>query len=153
MKLSKNIRQLFSLILWLIALHSLAVGLILIFSPGDYLEFWGYPAESEPFFRMQGGVFHIIMSIIYMLAAIHPAKNKPLVIIIIVAKFCAAIFLFTYFILISRIWIVLISGFIDLLMGILVWRFQMVFSRSMEACEEEISDDKITADNTTSGEQ
>ncbi|MCK5839481.1 MAG: hypothetical protein KAG99_06510, partial [Bacteroidales bacterium] len=79
MDLSSNIKKIFSLIMWLIALHSFCAGLFLIFLPESYMLLFGFAENTQLFFRMQGGVFHIIMAIIYSIAAINVNKYKVLI--------------------------------------------------------------------------
>lgn len=131
MQFSNKLSRLFSLILWLIAFHSFIVGCALTFSPSFLMEYFGYLEESEPFFRMQGGVFHIILSVVYAWAATDPVKNKPMVMITILAKVCATAFLIGYFIFIGRIWMVLVSGLIDFIMAVIVWRFQVIVKAAL----------------------
>lgn len=50
-------------LLWLVALHSLAVGVGLLLQPADLLARAGYAPVGEPYFPSQGGVFHVVMAV------------------------------------------------------------------------------------------
>ena len=62
--------RLLSLFLWIVMLHTLAVGIGLIFMPSSWLPFFGLAPYTKNFFQAQGGIFHIVMCIAYSLAAI-----------------------------------------------------------------------------------
>ena len=119
-----RLSRLLSVLLYLIALHSLLVGVLLVVIPVSALDYFGYHDYQGSFFKIQGGVFHMIMGLIYFLAARDPERNRILVCLTIAAKFAATIFLFAYYIFIGSIWMVAASGAGDLVMGILVlWMF------------------------------
>ncbi len=116
-----------SIFLWLVTIHSLFVGVGLILLPDSFLDFFGYNECTERFFPSQGGVFHIAMAVGYAMAAFNLKRYECLIIFSIVVKFMATIFLFTYFIFVSSIWLVLLSGISDFLMGsiiLLLYRFE-----------------------------
>ncbi|MFC2100594.1 hypothetical protein ACFLRZ_02070 [Bacteroidota bacterium] len=108
-----------SVILWLVAMHSFIVGLGLIFMPPDILEVFGFTV-AEKFFSAQGGVFHIVVCMVYIGGAQNIVKNKLLIQISIAAKFVATFFLLFYYFVINNIWVVLFSGLGDFLMGIII---------------------------------
>jgi hypothetical protein len=117
-------RTLLTVLLYLIALHSFCVGLALILMPLSALENFGYEGYAGNFFKAQGGIFHIVMSIIYLVAAWDVDKNRILIYLTLTAKFIATIFLLGYYFIFEQIWMVLISGIGDFLMGIcllLLW--------------------------------
>ena len=118
-------RTLLTVLLYLISLHSFCVGLALIILPLSTLEFFGYEGYAGNFFKAQGGVFHIVMSIIYLVAARDVDKNRILIYLTLTAKFIATVFLLGYYMIFEQIWMVLVSGIGDFLMGICVlmlWR-------------------------------
>jgi len=119
MKLFSDITLLLKLYLWLIAIHSFIVGVVLIVLPCDALAFFGFEI-IEKFFSTQGGVFHIVMTVAYILAAVNLGKSDLLIYFSITAKFIATVFLFSYFLFKNPIWTVLLSGFGDLLMGMIL---------------------------------
>lgn len=112
--------KLTKIFLYLIALHSFVVALALMLSPSWLMEQFGYSSINEPFFKVQAGVFHIVMVVAYMLAASDPIKNKIMVIYSITIKFIATIFLVVYFIFINPVIVILLSGFGDLAMGLIL---------------------------------
>ena len=116
----------FSLLMWLVALHSLMVGLALMFMPTEFFSlYFDYQPISERFFSVQAGVFHIVLSIGYALTAIDWKRYEGIVILSITAKFIATLFLFYYSTLITWIPIVFVSGAGDLLMGLAVlWAYR-----------------------------
>jgi hypothetical protein len=118
-------QTLLKVLLYLIALHSFCVGLALIVLPLSTLESFGYEGYAGNFFKAQGGIFHIVMSIIYLIAARDIDKNRILIYITLTAKFIATVFLLGYYFIFEQIWMVLASGIGDFLMGIcvlLLWR-------------------------------
>jgi len=114
----KNISasRILKIYLVLVALHSFCVGLGLIFLPASQMANMGF-IISQNFFRDQGGVFHIIMSIAYILPVIDVKKYYPFIFFTIIVKFIATIFLFIYYLFIDPILMVLISGVFDFLIG------------------------------------
>jgi len=107
--------------LYLVALHSFAVFLGLVCMPSSLFQQFGYHAISEPFFRIQGGVFHLVMVMAYLAAARDPIGNQAMVSFSFRAKFLATLFLINYFIFIDRIWVVLLSGLGDFIMGAAIY--------------------------------
>lgn len=116
----------FSLLMWLVALHSLVVGLALMFMPAEFFSlYFDYRPISERFFSVQAGVFHIVLSIGYALTAIDWKRYQGIIILSITAKFIATVFLFCYSIFVAWIPVVFLSGVGDLLMGLaIVWAYQ-----------------------------
>ena len=114
-----NRRLLLQWTLWLIAIHSICFGLALIIFPSAWIEFFGFRLE-EKFFADQGGVFHLIISLAYIMAALAPETSKKFIILSCVTKFTAAVFLFSYFLFDRPIIMVFVSGIGDLLMGLAI---------------------------------
>ena len=114
-----NRRLLLQWTLWLIAIHSICFGLALIIFPSAWIEFFGFRLE-EKFFADQGGVFHLIISLAYIMAALAPETSKKFIILSCVTKFTAAVFLFSYFLFDRPIIMVFVSGLGDLLMGLAI---------------------------------
>ena len=109
-----------SYILWFCAVHSFFAGLGLIFMPASAMSFFGFTAYVEGFFPAQGGIFHIVMSIAYAMAATDLRRFRELILFAIIAKFTATAFLLVYFLAIDSIWIVFVSGIGDGLMGLAI---------------------------------
>lgn len=123
MELLKNPSKRFALLMWLIAIHSFCVGLALIFSSPAVFQFLGFEPYAEKFFPVQGGTFHIIMSIGYGLAAYDWKRFSGLVIFSIICKSTAFVFLVVYFIFVSQIYMVLHSAIGDGIMAVLMIYF------------------------------
>src|SRR6056297_296126 len=115
--------SLLSLILYLVSCHSFLIGLILIIRPQKLMALTDLAKVNEPFFPVQGGMFHIIMAVGYGLAAIDIQQFSALVLFSIIVKFMATGFLLTYYFKVQAQKIVLYSGIIDGLMGIVILTF------------------------------
>lgn len=117
----KNPQKLLSLFLYLVGIHSVSVGIGLIFIPSNMLTHFGFYDYKESFFQAQGGVFHLAMSIAYFMAAYQIEKSRWLILFIISVKCLAFIFLLVYYLFILSSWLVLVSGISDALMGLIVF--------------------------------
>lgn len=104
----------------LVGLHSIAVGINLISFPPSWMATFGFLPITENFFKVQGGVFHIVMAVAYLLAAWKPVDCQILIIFSIIAKFIATVFLFSYFFIIGGAPTILLSGIVDFLMGVVL---------------------------------
>ena len=122
MNIFKNI-SLFKLLLYLIAFHSFCVGISLIVLPFEILSWFGFTVDPYRFFSTQGGVFHVVLSIAYILAACKPLEERSLIIFIILAKWIAFFFLGFYFLFSEMVPVIAISAIGDGLMGLLVMMF------------------------------
>lgn len=105
--------------LWLIAIHSICFGISLVVLPIPVIEFFGFRL-AEKFFADQGGVFHLIVAVAYIWAALDLANSFKLIVLAVVTKFTAALFLVCYFLFIGHIFMVFFSGIIDFLMGLVI---------------------------------
>lgn len=106
--------------LWLMALHSIGVGLGMIIFPIELIAYFDIVPSEHRFFITQGGVFHIVMAVAYFMAAVDINKNEPLIKFSIIVKLCATIFLIGYFIFVNHFILVLGSGIVDMIMGIVL---------------------------------
>lgn len=122
MNIFKNV-SLFQTLLYLIALHSFCVGIALIVLPFGILSWFGLTIDPYRFFSTQGGVFHVVMSIAYILAAWRPLEEKTLIIFIILAKWIAFFFLGFYFLFSEMVPAIALSAIGDGFMGLLVMMF------------------------------
>ena len=91
-----NYRKILQWFLWLIAIHSIGFGIALVVLPIPVIEFFGFQLE-EKFFAVQGGIFHIVVSLAYIMAAIDLDNSRKLIILACVAKFMATLFLLSYY--------------------------------------------------------
>lgn len=115
-----NIDKLFILVLWLTAIHSFLVGLLLIVLPESAIVYFGFDPNNHNFFRVQAGVFHIVMSVFYAAAATDIRKHILLIKLIITTKFIATVFLISYYAFISQVLVILLSGIGDFLIGAVI---------------------------------
>lgn len=108
------------LFLWIVTLHSFFVGLGMIFLPIAIVNYFGFSIEQWHFFLVQGGVFHIVMSIAYFFGAKQVDYSSDFIIFAIIAKFIATIFLVIYSIFIAAIPLIILSGLGDFTMGLIL---------------------------------
>ena len=131
MNLEKPESQL-KLFLWLIALHSFSVGIGLLLMPSSYLEIFGFHDYSYSFFQAQGGVFHIVMFVAYIMAIKYMPKSSSLILFAISAKSMATIFLINYYIFVESSWMIIMSAFGDAIMASILYllykRYRMIKS-------------------------
>ncbi|MBC8477978.1 MAG: hypothetical protein ISR91_01400 [Candidatus Delongbacteria bacterium] len=114
-------RKHLTLVLWLFALHTFAVGLGLILVPSAWMEYFGLVGYQGRFFQVQGGVFHLIMGIFYLTPIWHWGVSRLLVHMFIVVKILATVFLFLYFLLVEPAIVILLSGVGDGLLALMLW--------------------------------
>ncbi len=113
-------KKLLVIMLWLVALHSIGVGIGMILFPPEWIAYFNiYPSEHR-FFIIQGGVFHMVMAIAYGMAAYNVLENSALIRFSIIAKFFATIFLMSYFLFVNQFGIVFLSAIGDFCMGLLI---------------------------------
>jgi hypothetical protein len=120
------------ILLWFIALHSFFTGVFLIVGSRDWFLFVGFPYHGG-FFSVQGGVFHLVMVVAYLMTAYHLSSQHFLIWFCISAKFMATVFLALYYFLYEPIVIVLLSGIGDFLMGVLLFLFYIRYKQSNHA--------------------
>ncbi|MBN1198477.1 MAG: hypothetical protein JXA23_03925 [Bacteroidales bacterium] len=116
-------KTLLQVLLLLIAFHSICYGIGLILFPPAFFALFGFNLP-QTFFADQGGLFHILISSVYILAAIDLPRAGKLIAVTCLVKFSAFLFLMAWYIFGISLWIILISAILDLLMGLLVlWLF------------------------------
>jgi hypothetical protein len=125
-------RKRLTTILILTAMHSFFVGLGLIVQLPEIMGLFGFGHIEQPFFPAQGGVFHILMSAAYFVAAKKPEGKETLIYFIIGVKMTAALFLFLYFILIQSILMIILSGIIDGVFALLILTGYKSFKNSIK---------------------
>jgi len=114
--------------LWLIAIHSIGFGIALVILPIPVIEFFGFKL-AEKFFAVQGGVFHIVVSLAYIMAALELDNSRKLIILACVAKFMATLFLLSYYFFVSHIFMVIFSGIADFFMGLAILLTYLIFQK------------------------
>ena len=78
-----------ALLVLLIALHSIGVGILLLFGSHWALRLGGWAESDSFFFVQQGGVFHLIIAVLYLLDYFRHDSILP----IVIAKSSAVVFL------------------------------------------------------------
>ncbi|TFG38040.1 MAG: hypothetical protein E4H44_04445 [Candidatus Aminicenantes bacterium] len=105
------------LLVFLIALHSVSVGVMFLLLPQWTLRFAGWPGIEPVFFAYQAGIFHVVLAVAYLMEY---ARYRG-VSILITAKIIAFVFLITATIIDPIPWAVWTSGILDGLMALAVW--------------------------------
>jgi hypothetical protein len=113
--------KLLSTVLGLVAIHSLAMALILIAQPAALMKFAGFNPDCEHFFPTQGGVFHLLMFVVYLMGAIHIEKYHHFIVFSIFVKAVATFFLIMYCFANEFKWVVFLSGICDGVMGLMIF--------------------------------
>jgi len=122
-------------LLWLVAIHSVGFGISLIVLPISVIELFGFRL-AEKFFAVQGGVFHIVVALAYIMAALDLGRAKKLIILSCTAKFMATIFLLSYYFFVKHIFMVVFSGIADFLMGLAILLLYILYLRTNPAIDE-----------------
>jgi hypothetical protein len=104
------------LLVVLIALHSVAVGLVLTFATGWGARLGGFPDPVPLFFPRQAGAFHFVVAGVYLIEYFAYRGVGLLV----ATKSIAVVFLFVTVAVDPVPWVVPFSGAGDLLMGLAV---------------------------------
>lgn len=104
----------------LISIHSFIVGILLMLLSASAIKYFGFIGYEDNFFRVQGGIFHVVMAMAYMLPVINFSKHHSIMIFIIIAKITATVFLISYYLISAPIITVLLSGISDFAMGIIM---------------------------------
>ena len=101
----------------LIALHSYAVGVVLLFLTRWGIDFGGWGEASPLFFARQAGIFHVVVATGYLLEYF----RSRTVALMLMAKLTAVVFLTSMMWVEETPWAVPLSAVGDGLMGIVVW--------------------------------
>ena len=128
--LFKNSEKILQMVLWLVAIHSLGMGLTLIAQPTDLMKFAGFNPDCDHFFPAQGGVFHLLMFVVYSMGATHIEKYHNFIVFSIFVKSAASFFLMIYSFAVEFKWIVFLSGIIDCVMGLMIFLSFQLYLRS-----------------------
>ena len=112
-----NASKRLTLLFWLIALHSFLVGWLLILHPAGLIDILGFKPIDNDFFPVQGGVFHVLMSILYLAVARRREGYRWIINFSILVKSGALVFLLSYYFFMEPIFMVLISGIVDGIMA------------------------------------
>jgi len=100
----------------LIALHSFVVGVFLVFVPEWGARFGGFGAVSPLFFARQAGAFHFVAATAYLVEYFRYRG----VLLLVVTKSVAVVFLLMTSVVDTVPWVVPLSGVADGFMGLAV---------------------------------
>ena len=103
-------KQILIILLWAYAFHSAIVAIGLLIIQPSYMELFGLPDYHGKFFQMQGGVFHFVMSMVYIYALKKFESIHSLIQLVIMIKLIATVFLIIYYNYIESAWVVLASA-------------------------------------------
>lgn len=103
--------------MYLVALHSLGVGAMLLGAPGWAVRFAGWEGVETPFFVRQAGVFHFVAVFAYL----YEHLRYRGVTILVVTKSLALVFLAGTWLSGEQAWSVPFSALADGAMGVAVW--------------------------------
>lgn len=114
------------LLVLLVALHSVAVGAMLLLAPAWAVEFAGWAGADPLFFPRQGGAFHFVAAFAY----VYEHRRLESVTILAFTKALAVVFLLSVAAAGEAAWSVPFSGLSDGLMGATVlavhhWRLKL----------------------------
>jgi hypothetical protein len=84
--------------------------------PIPVIELFGFHL-TEKFFADQGGVFHLVVAVAYIWAAIDLKNSFKMIVLSCTAKYVATVFLLSYFFFVDHKFMVIFSGIADFLMG------------------------------------
>jgi hypothetical protein len=103
---------------WLVALHSYAVGLGLLLAPGLAVTIGGFPEPETLFFMHQGGVFHLVVATGYLIEY----RRSGTATLLVFAKTVATVFLGLSWLLPPEApWLIGVSALGDGAMGAVAW--------------------------------
>ncbi len=109
-----------SLVLWIATIQSILIGLCLIAFPASWMAALGLQVGGDRFFQVQVAAFQFVMAAAYTWAALKLFSVRELIILAILAKSIAAVFLLTYCLVVQMIWVVLAAAAIEALMAALI---------------------------------
>ena len=115
---SEAMERLERVLVSLIALHSVVVGLFLLFGTEWGARLGGFGAVHPLFFARQAGAFHLVAATAYMIEYFYYGG----VLLLVLTKSIAVVFLLATGALDSVPWVVPLSGVADGMMGaVVVW--------------------------------
>lgn len=126
--------KLLSAVLVLVAIHSLAFGLTLIAQPAVLMKFAGFNPDCDHFFPTQGGIFHLLMFVVYLMGATHIEKYHHFIVFSIFVKAVATFFLMIYCFAAEFKWVIFLSGIGDGSMGLMIFLAFQHYLRSKKTC-------------------
>jgi hypothetical protein len=118
-------------ILWLVAIHSICFGISLVILPIPVIELFGFHL-TEKFFADQGGVFHLVVAVAYIWAAIDLKNSFKMIVLSCTAKYVATVFLLSYFFFVDHKFMVIFSGIADFLMGFTIMILYILYRNQLK---------------------
>jgi len=103
-------------LIYLIALHSIIIGAMLLLVPDWAMRFAGWEGISPLFFAHQAGVFHFVLAAGYVVEI----RKCRAVHLLLIAKTTAFVFLLTAAVFGDTPWAVTFSGVLDGIMALVV---------------------------------
>ncbi len=131
MTFSLNAKLRLIFFMWLVALHSFAVFLGLLLLPAQQLSLFGLENYRASFFQAQGGVFHLVMSVAYIMAAKYIDETPALIYFSISAKSIAVVFLLIYYVTVESAWIISLSAIGDGIMAAIIYLLYIQYKREV----------------------
>ncbi len=114
----------------LIALHSFAVGVMLLLFPDWSVHFGGWPEAVYPqFFIRQGGAFHVVLAAVYLL----DYRWNHSLRFMVAAKVMATVFLTACALYYRGPWVIPASAAGDAAMGLCAFSFHLRTAKSKTA--------------------
>lgn len=118
-------RRLLRVVLTIASLHSLVLGFFLGMYTNLFLEFMGFPPRTDIFYPQQSGAFLFILGVGYGIAASDPDRHQGLVVLAIISKGLAVLFLFYHVLVLNAPGQILLAGIYDslflLLLSFFAW--------------------------------
>jgi len=97
------------ILIFLISLHSIIVGLMLLFAADWAVRFAGWAGADPIFFIWQAGAFHFVLATGYLVEY----SRSQTITLLLIAKSIAFVFLIGGSLLVQTPWSVWFSGFAD----------------------------------------
>lgn len=118
-KLAPDAGRAYRRALWLgmllVSLHSVSLGLALLFLTAPTLALFGFPPAPHPFFPRQSGAFLVALGLGYSLALAGLERYRGSVLLALISKAVAVAFLFPYALFLGGAPGVLLAGLGDAL--------------------------------------
>jgi hypothetical protein len=102
----------------IVGMHSLVLGVGMLFAPIRFLSLagWPHPPADDPLFASQSGIFLIILGVAYLAAL----RHDVFIWLIVGSKLAAVLFLFGHGLFAGAPFQVMLLGGVDACMGLLV---------------------------------
>ena len=105
------------ILIFLISLHSIIVGMMLLFAADWAVRFAGWAGADPIFFIWQAGAFHFVLATGYLMEY----SRSQTITLLLIAKSIAFVFLIGGSLLVQTPWSVWFSGFADGAMALVAY--------------------------------